>query len=70
MIFVTLREIKDTLVLVEKFWTNPIKTSKQKHIINQRQNTIKRLKIYLFDQIFHSVSKKANITPAVRIFIS
>ena len=66
--FVTLRKIKDLLVLVEKFWTNPIKKSKQKHIIDQ--NTIKRLKIYLFDQIFHSVSKKANFTPAVRIFIS
>ena len=57
------------LVLVEK-WTNPIKESKQKRIIDQRQNTIKRLRIYSFDPIFHSVSKKANFTPAVRIFIS
>ena len=66
MIFVTLREIKDALVLVEKFWTNPIKKSKQKHIIDQ--NTIKWLKIDLFHQIFYSVSKKANFTPAVRTF--
>ena len=57
------------LVLVEKFWTNPIKKKpKQKHIIDQ--NTIKWLKIDLFDQIFHSVNEKANFTPAVRIFIS
>ena len=68
--FVAFREIKDTLVLVEKFWTNPIKKSKQKHVIYQRQNTIKRLRIYSFDPIFHSVSIKANFTPAVRIFIS
>ena len=68
MIFVTLREIKDTLVLVEKFWTNPIRKSKQKHVIDQ--NTINLLKNDLFDHIFHSVSKKVNFTPAVRIFTS
>ena len=68
MIFVTLREIKDTLVLVEKFWTNPIRKSKQKHVIDQ--NTIKWLKIDLFDQMFRSMSKKGNFTPAVRISIS
>ena len=68
MMFVTLREIKDMLVLVEKFWTNPIKKSKQKHIIDQ--NTIKLLKNDLFDHIFHSMSKKINFTPAVRFFIS
>ena len=31
------------------------------------QNTIKLLKNDLFDDIFHSVSKKINFTPAVRI---